>query len=144
VFGGGSNQAYAYQFGGTTAYQGSAERGFRAVHRRLLAYLPALEGVRVAHRWTGAVAPTFSRLCTMGVTGRSRNVYYALGYSGHGIVLANLAGRVLADLYAGEGGRWEGLPFYEQKLPSLPPEPFRWLGYHAYTAITGRSPRRRG
>jgi len=30
------------------------------------------------------------------------------------------------------------------KRPSgIPPEPLRWLGYHLYTRITGRSPWRR-
>ena len=39
---------------------------------------------------------------SMGVRGAHRNVYYALGYSGHGIALAMLAGRVLRDLYSGD------------------------------------------
>jgi hypothetical protein len=58
------------------------------------------------------------------------------------VTLANLAGEVLTDLVAGVATRWEGLPFYQQRLLFVPPEPFRWLGYHAYTSLTGRSPRR--
>jgi hypothetical protein len=27
---------------------------------------------------------------------------------------------------------------------ATPPEPLRWLGYQAYTRLTGRSPRRQG
>jgi gamma-glutamylputrescine oxidase len=142
VFGGGSNAAYGYVFGSKTRFPGPADRGFEAVHRRLLAYLPGAAGVRVAHRWTGTVALTLSRVCTMGVRGEHRNVYFALGYSGHGVTLANLAGRVLCDIYSDDDERWRKLPFYQQRLLYIPPEPLRWMGYHMYLAVTGRSPKR--
>lgn len=76
----------------------------------------------------------------MGVRGAHRNIYYALGYSGHGITLANLAGRVLADLYAGEHARWRDYAFYNRRPTGIPPEPFRWIGYQLVSRITGRSP----
>ncbi|AUX27746.1 FAD-dependent oxidoreductase [Sorangium cellulosum] len=145
VFGGGSNAAYAYLYGGRTSYPGSpasAGRAFEAIRRRLVGYFPAAERLRVAHRWTGTLGITMSRLCSMGVRGEHRNVYYALGYSGHGVVLANLAGRVLCDLYAGDHDRWRAMPFYMARLGGIPPEPLRWLGYQVYTKLTGRSPRR--
>jgi glycine/D-amino acid oxidase-like deaminating enzyme len=78
----------------------------------------------------------------MGVRGEHRNVYYALGYSGHGVTLANLAGKVLCDIYSGDDERWRALPFYQRPLRGIPPEPFRWIGYHIYTRLTGRSPRK--
>jgi gamma-glutamylputrescine oxidase len=49
---------------------------------------------------------------------------------------------VLSDLYAGDHDPWRDLPFYQRPLHRLPPEPLRWLGYHLYTRLTGRSPRR--
>ena len=106
-------------------------------------YFPALSEAPVAHRWAGTLAITLDRVCSMGVAGESRNVYHALGYSGHGVALALLAGRVLADLYEGNHEAWRDLPFYQKRLLPLPPEPLRWLGYQAYTRFTGRSPRRR-
>lgn len=142
VFGGGSNAAYGYGFGNGTAYHGDPARPFDAIEQTLHRYFPKTSGVRIAHRWTGPVALTMSRVCTMGVQGRHRNVYFALGYSGHGITLANLAGEVLTDIYSGDDERWRDLPFFQQRLLFVPPEPFRWVGYHAYTALTGRSPRR--
>jgi len=141
VFGGGSNAAYGYGFSNATTYQGD-DKPFAAILHTLHRYLPSTRDLRIAHRWTGPVALTMSRVCTMGVMGKCRNVYYALGYSGHGITLANLAGEVLTDLYSGDASRWRGLPFYQQRLLYVPPEPLRWLGYHAYTSLTGRSPRR--
>ena len=142
VFGGGSNAAYGYGFGNATAYRGDDSRAQAAIAKSLQRYLPKAKSVRIAHRWTGPVALTMSRVCTMGVQGKHRNVYFALGYSGHGVTLANLAGEVLTDIYAGDDARWHGLPFFQQRLLFVPPEPFRWVGYHAYTAMTGRSPRR--
>ncbi len=140
VFGGGCNAAYAYRFGGRAAWPPERTRGHDAVHGRLRRYLPGVADMPIEHRWTGAVALTLDRQPTIGVRG---NVYYALGYSGHGVTLANLAGRVLADLYAGEGEAWRDLPCFERRPPYMPPEPFTWLGYTFWTTVTGRSPRKR-
>jgi len=143
LFGGGSNAAYTYVFGNGTNLVGASGPAAEANRRQLVDYLPRLDDVAITHRWSGPVALTLSRVCTMGVRGAHKNVYYALGYSGHGVTLANLAGRVLTDIYAGSDERWRPLPFYERNLRYIPPEPFRFLGYHLYTRLTGRSPRAR-
>ena len=130
------------QFGSRSEFPGSADAGHTAVHERLLRYLPRAADVKITHRWTGTVALSLSRVCTMGITGKHKNVYYSLGYSGHGITLSNLAGRVLSDLYAGDDTEWKDLPFFSQRLLYIPPEPFRWIGYHVYSALTGKSPKR--
>jgi glycine/D-amino acid oxidase-like deaminating enzyme len=145
IFGGGSNASYAYLFGGRTQFPGPPERaqkGFQAVEKRLSDYFPAVAQRRITHRWTGPLGITMSRMCSMGVRGEHRNVYFALGYSGHGVTMANLAGRVLCDIYSGDDERWRRLPFYQKRLGGVPPEPLRWLGYHVYTRLTGRSPRK--
>ncbi|MFN7144628.1 MAG: NAD(P)/FAD-dependent oxidoreductase [Myxococcota bacterium] len=142
VFGGGSNQSYGYISGGRTSWPPGVDAGYAAVEDRFRRYLPKAADVKITHRWTGALAVTLSRVCTMGVRGAHRNVYFALGYSGHGITLANLAGRVLTDIYSGDDAQWRDLPFYNQRLLYIPPDPFRWVGYQAFTAVTGKSPRR--
>jgi gamma-glutamylputrescine oxidase len=144
VFGGGSNAAYAYRFGGTPFFHGDRlEAPTAAMRRTLEHYFPALVGRAITHRWSGTLGITLDRVCSIGVTGAARNVYYALGYSGHGLALALLAGEVLADLYTGNHDPWRDLPFYQRRLRPMPPEPLRWLGYQTYTRLTGRSPRRR-
>jgi glycine/D-amino acid oxidase-like deaminating enzyme len=144
LFGGGGNPAYAYRYGGALLPDGSGdERPARFMQAALTRYFPALAGAPLAHRWSGLLALTLDRVCSMGVGGAERNVYHALGYSGHGVALALLAGRVLSDLYEGDHAPWRDLPFYQKRLLPLPPEPLRWLGYQAYTRLTGRSPRRR-
>ena len=144
LFGGGGNAAYEYRFGGNLVE--SAAGGTRAglfMRDALHRYLPGVAKVPIALRWSGLLGITLDRVCSMGVTGDHRNVYHALGYSGHGVALALLAGRVLADLYEGNHDPWRDLPFYQKRLLPIPPEPLRWLGYQLYTRATGRSPRKR-
>lgn len=144
LFGGGSNASYAYVYGDRTSFPRDPERGYRAVQEVLARYLPQAAELPIADRWVGTLGITLDRQCSIGVMGAHHNVYYGLGYSGHGVVLANVAGRVIADIYIGEGERWKDLPFYNKRLLPIPPEPLRWLGYHAFTALTGKSPRRVG
>jgi gamma-glutamylputrescine oxidase len=142
LFGGGGNDAYDYTFGGDPVFRGrDTRRAFAGLERRVSTYLPAVADLPIAHRWTGPIALTLDRVCSMGVRD---NIYHALGYSGHGVALSMLAGRVLCDLYSDHHEPWRDLPFYQRRVPRFPPEPLRWLGYQLYTRLTGRSPRRRG
>jgi glycine/D-amino acid oxidase-like deaminating enzyme len=142
LFGGGGNGAYSYYFGGLTRPPREPEAQYRFVQRRLERTFPAAANLPIAHRWTGTLGLTLSRVCSIGVMGAHRNVLYGVGYSGHGVVLANLAGRVLADLYDDHPEPWRDLPFFQRRLGGIPPEPLRWAGYEVYTRLTGRSPRR--
>ncbi len=128
VFGGAATQRTPTSMGTRPlpGHPDSAGPAFEAIRRRLTGYFPAAERLRIAHRWTGTLGITMSRLCSMGVRGEHRNVYYALGYSGHGVALANLAGRVLCDIYAGDDARWRDLPFYA--APSGASRPSRSAG----------------
>ncbi|MCA9495022.1 MAG: FAD-dependent oxidoreductase [Myxococcales bacterium] len=141
LFGGGGNAAYSYYYGGRTSRPDDGAAEFAFVHDVLKRYFPKAADVPLAQRWTGTLGVTMSRVCSMGVAGEHRNVLYAVGYSGHGVVLANLAGDVLCDLYADHHEPWRDLPFYERRMGWIPPEPARWLGYQVVTRLTGRSPR---
>lgn len=141
VFGGGSTAAYGYRFGNATAFAAQPDdAGARAVHATFASYLPELADLPITHRWSGPLDLTLVRHCAIGVRGDHRNVYYGVGYSGHGITLANLAGRVIADLYDGDDARWRDVAFYQRRPGGIPPEPLRWLGYQLVTRLTGRSP----
>lgn len=142
VVGGGSNAAYHYGYGGHTAGRTPASAS-AAIRRCLAEYLPRAAQTPFTHTWTGPLALTWRRIGAMGVRGEQRNVFYALGYSGHGITLSNLAGQVLCDLYSQDDSRWRGLAFYNAAPARLPGEPLRWVGYQVYTRLTGRSPRPR-
>lgn len=143
IFGGGTTAAYGYRFGNATTFAPRLDdAASRALHGSLSHYLPDLADVPVRHRWSGPLDLTLARHCAIGVLG-DRNIYYALGYSGHGITLANLAGRVLTDLYAQDHDRWRDCAFYMKRPSGIPPEPLRWIGYHLYTRLTGKSPYKR-
>jgi gamma-glutamylputrescine oxidase len=143
IYGGGSNAAYAFLYGNRSTWPDGRAGGHPAVIRHLAGQFPALAGTTPELAWTGTLGVTMDRMCAMGVQGAHQNVYYALGYSGHGLALAMLAGEVLADIYCGDGARWSDLPFYNRRPGGIPPDPLRWLGYQMVTAATGKSPRRR-
>jgi glycine/D-amino acid oxidase-like deaminating enzyme len=144
LLGGGGNPAYSYRLGGDSApTEPALARAVPFMQGVLARYFPGVRSKHIQHRWTGTLALTLDRICSIGVRGRHRNVYHALGYSGHGVALGLLAGRVIADLFAGNHEAWRDQPFYQKALTPFPPEPFRWLGYQAWTRLTGKSPRRR-
>jgi len=144
VFGGGSNISYAYLWNNRTSFPGtpdSANPAFNEMQQTMGQYLTGSGSLRRAYRWTGTLAITLRRNCFMGVRGEYNNVYYALGYSGHGVTAANMAGKVLTDLYSDSDETWRGLPFIGADYSPVPLDPFRWLGYQMMTRLTGRSPR---
>jgi len=136
---GGSPAGYGYLCNNGTSFPGSPESWtavFKKMHRTLTDYFPAAAGIPVTHRWTGTVALNLSGVSgMMGVRGEHRNVYYALGYNGHGVTLANLAGQVLTDLFSGDDEQWRGLPFYQPRIFPIPPEPLRWVGAQLYMKL---------
>jgi glycine/D-amino acid oxidase-like deaminating enzyme len=144
VFGGGSNQAYAYLFNDRTRYTQSLQTAARAqqkLRETMGGYLPRSRDIPVTHRWTGVLGMTMNRVPLMGVRGANRNLYYAVGFCGHGVTLGNMAGLILTDAYSGDDARWRGLPCYQADYVRIPPEPFRWIGYQVFTRLTGKSPR---
>jgi glycine/D-amino acid oxidase-like deaminating enzyme len=144
VFGGGSNASYDYLFNNRTAYPGTpgtAGKAFRAMQETMYKYLPQSRELPIIHRWTGTLAISLHRNCSIGVMGEHRNVYFGLGYSGHGVTAANLAGKIITDLYSGDDQQWRGLPFINAGFEPIPLEPFRWIGYQVMTRLTGKSPR---
>lgn len=98
---------------------------------------PALAPVRFERCWSGAVDCSLDFSASVGRAGRHDNVYYAIGYSGHGVNLTSVFGRVLADLATGRDELWTWLPYLNRRLPYLPNEPFRWLGVRALRAAVG-------
>jgi len=144
VFGGGSNESYDYLYNNKTAYPGTpamAAHAFRAMEETFYTYSPKAKGIPITHRWTGTLAVSLNRLPAVGVTGKHKNIYYGLGYSGHGLTLANLAGKIITDIYSGDDEEWRKLPIYNADFAPLPLEPFRWIGYQLMTRLTGKSPR---
>ena len=93
-------------YGGEVSYDGREPRGLqRRMDAKIARLFPLLEGVRIDYRWGGDVAITLNRAPDFGRLGA--NVYYAQGYSGHGMALAGLAGKLLAEAIAGQSERFD-------------------------------------
>jgi gamma-glutamylputrescine oxidase len=95
------------------------------VERAFRARFPALRDVPLTHRWGGQISFALDFLPAVGVTGAYRNVFYSVGYAGHGIAMASYAGTMIADLLLGRDGPGRAL-WAHRKVP-MPPEPLRWL-----------------
>ncbi len=94
-------------FGGRASYPGGVSQPNLAqlMRRRMLATYPDLADLRIAHVWGGHVAITRNRLPDLGRL--DGPVYYAQGYSGHGVALAGLAGKLVAEAVAGTAERFD-------------------------------------
>ncbi|HSH49159.1 MAG TPA: FAD-binding oxidoreductase [Halomonas sp.] len=93
-------------YGGEVSYDGREPRGLQArMDAKIARIFPVLEGVRIDYRWGGDVAITLDRAPDFGRLGS--NVYYAQGYSGHGMALSGLAGKLLAEAIAGQSERFD-------------------------------------
>ena len=92
---------------------------------------PKLAGMEFEHFWTGILGFSLDFTQSVGVMGAHRNIFYGLGYAGHGINLSTLFGKVIADIYVGEASQWNDMPFLNHHYISLPPEPLKWAGIQA-------------
>jgi gamma-glutamylputrescine oxidase len=93
-------------FGGRVSYSGLRSFDAPAATRaRMLAVFPQLADTRIDYAWGGEVditlnrAPHFGRLAS--------NVYFLQGFSGHGIALTGIAGKLVAEAIAGTAGRFD-------------------------------------
>jgi glycine/D-amino acid oxidase-like deaminating enzyme len=101
------------------------------LQRELARIYPRLSGVKFEAGWDGMVDWSLDESPSVGCTGRNKKIFYGLGYSGHGVNLTSVFGRIIADLEAGREERWKQYPFLNAGLEYAPNEPFRWLGAKA-------------
>jgi glycine/D-amino acid oxidase-like deaminating enzyme len=106
----------------------------QALHAMLARLYPSLAEVPFELRWGGIVDMSLDSSPAIGRMGRRDNIYYAIGYSGHGVNLTSVFGRISADLMTGLEGEWNWFPYLGRRPPYLPNEPFRWLGIKARLA----------
>ena len=93
-------------FGGGENYSHRFPADIRAfVRRHMLEIYPQLARTRIDFGWGGTLAITMRRMPAFGRL--PHNIFYALGYSGHGIPTATLAGKLLAEAVAGTAERFD-------------------------------------
>ena len=101
LFGGGENYRYTFP-----------KKISEKVKRAMIDIYPQLRGTKIAYTWGGTLAVTVSRLPDFRRV--SPNIFSASGYSGQGLAMGTLAGRILSEVIQGRPERFEIL----SQLPS--------------------------
>lgn len=92
-------------FGGGESYGFRFPDILRTVRKPMLRIYPQLADVRIDHAWGGTLAITRNRMpcfCRPGA-----NVLSASGFSGHGVAMATLAGKLTAEAIAGDASGFD-------------------------------------
>jgi gamma-glutamylputrescine oxidase len=93
-------------YGGRVSYSTRTPPNLEeSMRRRMVATFPQLASARIEHSWGGFVDITMNRAPDFGRIGR--NVYYLQGFSGHGLALTGLAGRLVAEAMTGDASRFD-------------------------------------
>ncbi|TAK52614.1 MAG: FAD-binding oxidoreductase [Gammaproteobacteria bacterium] len=93
-------------FGGRVSYSGVDPAGTaRATRARMLKVYPQLAEAAIEYAWGGEVDITMSRAPHFGRL--DPNLYFLQGFSGHGMVLTGMAGRLVAEAIAGQAERFD-------------------------------------
>jgi glycine/D-amino acid oxidase-like deaminating enzyme len=122
-------------FTGSLPSSGNVPSVVERLKRSLVQTFPALEGIRFTNAWGGTMAFTRDFTPRIGPLGDEGNLFFGLGYCGEGVVMSQVAGRILAAFLAGEAGEFQGLPFVGGLPPYVGFEPFRTLGVKALEAM---------
>ncbi|WP_138468328.1 FAD-binding oxidoreductase [Poseidonocella sp. HB161398] len=100
LFGGG--ESYGYRFPADIAAK---------VRKPMLEVFPQLADAKITHAWGGTLGITMQRLPHFAEV--SPGVFSASGFSGHGVAMGTLAGKMMAEAAGGARGRFDlmaGLP----------------------------------
>ena len=84
------------------------------LRRRMQSVFPELKSVEAEKVWSGKIGITVSRIPHFGTV--EDGVFFVQGFSGHGVALTGLAGKILADHVMKDSRLFEILA----KIPHLP------------------------
>lgn len=130
----------AYHFAnGVHPRHRSYERSFSELKAVWSEWFPMWENVAFTHAYGGPVGVT-ARLEPY--VGQRNAIYYAYGYSGHGVGPSPVVGKTLRDLVLKRDSDYLGLPFVNQRESRVPPEPIRFLGARLTTELLARHDKR--
>jgi gamma-glutamylputrescine oxidase len=100
-------------FGGGANYSGRESRSVGAELRPAIELtFPQLKGVAFDFEWTCAMGIVVNRIPQLGRL--SPNVWYAQGYSGHGIATSHVIGEILAEALTGHLSRFDTFAAFRQ------------------------------
>ena len=109
------SEDYRLLFGGGVLYGGKTPKDIESKLRpNIEKIFPQLKGIKIDYTWSGNMGISFSRFPQMGSIGK--NIYFAHGYSGHGVASSHLFGQILSEVVTGDATRY----FFFKNLPWLP------------------------
>jgi gamma-glutamylputrescine oxidase len=95
-------------YGGRVSYSTRTPADLaESMRRRMVQTFPQLAGVKVEYAWGGFVDISMNRAPDFGRLPANPNVYYLQGFSGHGLALTGLAGRLVAEAMSGDASRFD-------------------------------------
>jgi gamma-glutamylputrescine oxidase len=95
-------------YGGRVSYSAITPHNLSAkMQARMAETFPQLKNARVEYTWGGYVDITMNRAPDFGRL--ANNVYYLQGFSGHGVALTGLAGKLVAEAISGQAERLDVL-----------------------------------
>jgi gamma-glutamylputrescine oxidase len=93
-------------YGGRVSYSTMTPHNLAdSMRQRMVGTFPQLAGTGIEFAWGGFVDITMNRAPDFGRLGA--NLYYLQGFSGHGLALTGLAGRVVAEAMQGDAARFD-------------------------------------
>ena len=92
-------------FGGGESYGYKFPDIIKTVMKPMLQVYPQLKGVKIDYAWGGTLAITMNRMPCF--TRPAPNVLSASGYSGHGVAMATLAGKIMAEAVGAQAERFD-------------------------------------
>ena len=93
-------------FGGRVSHSGFGSfDAMAATRERMLRVFPQLADARIDYSWGGYVDATLNRAPNFGRL--ASNIYFLQGFSGHGIALTGIAGKLVAQAIAGTAERFD-------------------------------------
>lgn len=132
-------------------FDGLQDAVFERLAETMHQHFPATADAAITHRWGGLLGVPRDWSMSVRYDPETR-LGSAGGFSGHGVVAANIAGKTLADLVLGEGSDHTRMPWVGHRSPRWEPEPLRYLastaivkilmGADAYEDRTGRMAKR--
>ena len=93
-------------FGGRVSYSGVTPPNLpNAMRQTMLRAFPQLKHAKIEYCWGGYVDITANRAPDFGRLGD--NIYYLQGFSGHGLILTGIAGKLAAQAIQGQAERFD-------------------------------------
>lgn len=119
------------------------DESYRRLTAHLLTTFPQLEGIRITHRWAGAI-DTSTRFCAFHALTHGGRVAHSAGFTGLGVAATRFAADVMLDQLSGERTERTELELVRELPIPFPPEPLAAIGINLTRWSLDRADHRQG